>query len=322
MGKGEIMKLLILCLFAMTLSFAQTRYEQLTNPQYLNDLPTSTYDPDNLPNSSSHVKLNNEFCRREQELRTQLPSATGAQREALLKEILKNMKACSVNVIVDGDEINGFSFTNESENAINPRTAEFGSNREFNFRFDQRNKQDMHLHITEDSGLTGRMSHDLLETMIVFVPRRVVPYIDMNTDQVNCGIKIVLPTDEYILFDAITKEIIGGVLEEQPMDMTESRHHREFAGLNYTGNGIMIRADRRAGTPEHTYNVSYNVNERVRDAVVIHKGKECIVNKNMIWENTEDPDETAYFMYSSDQEFLDTVINPICGWNLTMDDII
>ena len=144
----------------------------------------------------------------------------------------------------------------------------------------------------------------------------------MNHDQTNCKYKVILPTEEVIWFDAMTKEIIGGVLEETPIDMTESRHHRKFAGIDYTGNGIMIRADRRAGTPEHTYGVSYNVNERIRDALITHKDKECIVNKNMIWENTENPDVTAYFKYASDQDFLDIVINSICGWNLTMDDII
>ena len=320
------MKLAMVFLFCvfnlMAQSNAEYRLNQLTSPEYLSD-QGSYYTPTTGGGiSMSVVSMKTEACELEDRYRRLMNNSTGAQREAYLKEVLKYMRACSVDIFADGNEVVGFKMENESKNAINPRTAEHGSSRSFSFEFDQRNKQDINIHITENSGLTGRMSHDLLETKIVFVPRRVVPYIDMNHDQVNCAHKVILPTNEYILFDAITKEIIGGVIEEEAMDMTESRHQRKFAGLEYTGNGIMIRADRRAGTPGHTYNVSYNVNERIKDAVITHKGKECIVNKSYIWENTDNPDTTAYFKYATDQEFLDTVINPLCGWNLMMDDII
>ena len=315
------MRLLLLLCLSFSSVFAQSLKEQLTSAEYLN-ANGGAYIPTSGPNTTKSVKLDNHFCEEAAELRRDLWDLPEEERLQRVQVILRLESACSVRVREQNGKVAGFEFENDSKNAVNPRTAEHGSSRSFYFEFDQRNKRDINLNITENSGLTGKLSHDLLETKILFVPRRVVPYIDMNHDQVNCAHKVILPTNEYILFDAITKEIIGGVLEEAPMDMTESRHQREFAGISYTGNGIMIRADRRAGTPEHTYNVSYNVNEKIRDAVITHKGKECIVNKNMIWENTDNPDTTAFFKYASDQEFLDTVINPICGWNLMMDDII
>lgn len=316
------MKVLLLIILSFS-AFSQDLYEQMTTPEYLNE-DGSTYIPGpGYGNSSTVVRNGTINCDKMDEIRSTLGDLTGEARQAALDELRKYSKQCYINVKKNGDgKLVEMNFENDTKNAINPRTAPEGSTRSFYFQFDGREKQDMNLHITENSGLTGKLSHDLLETKIIFVPRRVVPYMDMNHDQVNCAMKVILPTNEYILFDALTKEIIGGVLEEAPMDMTESRHHREFAGIEYTGNGIMIRADRRAGTPEHTYGVSYNVNEKIKDAVITHKGKECVVNKKLIWENTQDPNATAYFKYATDQDFLDTVINPVCGWNLMMDDII
>lgn len=315
-------KLIILTLLASLSTFAQSLYEQATTAEYKDDV-ADVYAPQPYGTGSRVVRANDYACSKADELRAQLPNVSGEARQELIDEINYISRACYLNLLVnEDDEVVGMKFENETKNAINPRTGENGSTRLYQFEFADRSKQDMHLHITENSGLTGLMSHDLLETKIVFVPRRVLPYVDMNHDQVDCVQKVILPTNEYILFDALTKEIIGGVLEEEAMDMEESRHKRKFAGLEYTGNGIMIRADRRAGTPEHTYNVSYNVNEKIKKATLTRKGKSCEVSKDLIWENTDNADVTAYFKYKTDQEFLDRVVNPVCGWNLTMDDLI
>jgi len=302
--------------------FAQNKhYEQVTRPEFKPDA-ADAYNPVGYPGNRV-VKVQKKACEKADVLRLQIPGTSGDEREQLLKDIRKYSGMCYLDVKVDdNNDVVGISFENDTKNKINPRTAEFNSTRSYDFNFEARSKQDMHLHITENSGLTGKMSHDLLETKVIFIPRRVVPYLDMNHDQVDCVQKLILPTNEYILFDALTKEIIGGVLEELPMDMEESRHKRKFAGLEYSGNGIMIRADRRAGTPEHTYNVSYNVNEKINKAVITHKDKKCEVKKDMIWENTYNPDVSAYFKYATDQEFLDTVIIPLCGWNLSLDDLM
>lgn len=309
------MKILWILLLSFS-AYSQSTLQQLTSPQPLGDTP-GHYLPDPLGgNAFRFIQLENDFCKKEAQLRAKLPQTTGAAREALLKDIIKYGKACSVWVRMDEDQVVGFELKNDTA------PSDFKSSRTWRFIFDQRNKQDINLQLTDDSGLTGRMSHDLLETTVLFVPRKVIPYIDTQHDQADCALKVILPTEEVIWFDAITKEIIAGVLKEQPLDLNPSRHHRKFAGLEYTGNAIMIRADRRAGTPEHIYDRPFNVNERVKEALITHKEKQCLVDKSMIWENTENPDAMTYFLYSSDQEFLDLVINPVCGWNLTMSDII
>jgi hypothetical protein len=229
---------------------------------------------------------------------------------------------CSVDAFVnEKDEVIGFQLINNSaEDVIEQDSTPFESSRTFNFRFNDRVTQDMQLDITDDSGLTGKISHDLLETTIVFIPRKVVPHIEYE-DLGECRQKVILPTSEVVIFDSITKKIIEGVLKESPMDLNPSRHHRKFAGIEYTGNGIIVRADRRAGAPEYTYKNSFNVNEQKDKALISHKGKKCYVAKTLLWENSTDHDNLVYFKYPSDQQFLDEVVNPKCGWDLSLSDI-
>lgn len=243
------------------------------------------------------------------------------------REILKNAQAynnqCNVDVFVnDKEEVVGIQLTNNSKNnIIDQDSTPNTSNRTYSFRFEDRVTQDMHLDITDDSGLTGKLSHDLMETTIVFIPRKVVPYMEPYEDLGECRQKIILPTEEYVIFDTITKEILSGVLKETPMDLNPNRHQRKFAGIEYTGNGIIIRADRRAGSPEYTYKQAFNVYEKIDKAQITHKGKTCYVAKAMIWENSNNHKNYVHFRYASDQQFLDQVVNPHCGWNLSLSDL-
>lgn len=215
----------------------------------------------------------------------------------------------------------GFHFDNKSQNNINPRTAPYGSKRQWSFVFDQRSAQDAKIRITEDSGLTGKMSHDLLETGLVFLPRKTVPTGAAAMYNGALAKKITLPTGEIVYFDNKSNEILGGALSEEQMDMASSRHHRRFAQVNYHGKGIMIRTDRRAGTPEHIYSQSYNVNENTTEAAISHQGKTCHIPKSEIWAAADDQNSNTYFKYADDSEFLSKVINPLCGWDLGLEDL-
>jgi hypothetical protein len=306
-------------------AFAQNQYiDQLTNPEYLDESP-STFN-NNGSRSRTSVKIDQKHCDLETQERAKLNQLTYGTPafETKLQRVLALSRLCrmSVNVDENGDLVE-IQFENNSQNAINPRTSENGSNRQYRFIFEERSKQNIHLSITDDAGLTGLMSSDLLESTIVFIPRKNLPYVEpvQDSQSETCTRKIFLPTGEFMILNALTNEIIDGVLKEYPMDMTASRHQRKFAGLEYTGNGIMIRADRRAGTPEHTYTQSFNVNENISKAIITRKGKTCLVSKDLIWENTMNADVGAYFKYSTDQEFLDKVINPICGWGLSLSDL-
>ena len=318
---------LILSLLTSFSAIAQEQYiDQLTTAEYKEEVSGTFANAGSV--SSRHVKVDKKHCDLEAKARSELSGLVYGTPEykEKLEKVLSLSRLCGMSVGVNSDEdLVQFNFTNDSKNSINPLTAANGSSRQYRFNFEERSKQNINLAITENAGLTGLMSHDLLESTIVFIPRKVLPYVEVDqnkdTEADICTRKIFLPTNEFIVLNAMTNEIIAGVLKESAMDMTVSRHQRKFAGLEYTGNGIMIRADRRAGTPEHIYTQSFNVNEKISKATITRKGKTCLVSKDLIWENTHNADVGAYFKYSTDQEFLDQVINPICGWGLTLGDL-
>jgi hypothetical protein len=258
------------------------------------------------------VNVSFDDCQKANELRRETPIN--------LPAILYYGDLCSQKIF-ESDEygIVGFEFENKTKNAINPRTV--NSTRSFNFSFEQRHTHNAHISITENSGLTGSMSHDLLETSIVLIPRKIVPSMEVYHFNGTQYRRVHLATSETIDINAYSGEIVSGVFKESPMDMTASRHDRKFAGLEYLGRGIMIRVDRRAGTPEHIYTQSFNRNERIREATLTHQGKTCYIPKELIWENAHDADKSTYFKYKSDQEFLDRVVNPRCHWNLSLNDL-
>lgn len=317
------MKLLILIFQFFSISVAaQSNYKaQVTNPEYFHENQIEFKNNDQ--SGMRTVKISEKHCKDLKEKREYMMTQRDTdQYPIILKEVLALSDLCYLSVEVNNDdEVVGFRFSNDSRNSINPMSSENGSSRQFKFIFEERSNQGVSLQITEDSGLTGRMSHDLLETTLIFIPRKVIPYIEANDEYSSCERKVVLPTEEIVTFNAQTNEIIKGVLDELPMDMETSRHKREFAGISYNGNGIMIRVDRRAGTPEHIYNQSFNVNEKIKQATITHKRKTCLVNKELIFENARNADIGAYFKYSNDEEFLSKVIRPICGWDITLEDL-
>jgi hypothetical protein len=162
------------------------------------------------------------------------------------------------------------------------------------------------------------MSHDLLETDLQFIPRKTLPYIKVNSNATTTKREVVLSTGESVLINFNGNKIVGGVLSEEAPSIIASRHTREFAKIKYSGNGIMIQADRRAGTPRHNYNVSFNRNEKIKHATLTHKGQSCQVLKRDLWHNTDNGDVSAYLKYESDQELMDKVITPQCGWTLDL----
>jgi hypothetical protein len=234
--------------------------QQLTTPEYKEDVPDH-FSGKRDSGYSTHLRLPGVDCEHHRDVCFQ---AVNASRD---------------------DLVIGFQFSNKTANRVNPRTSPHGSNRAFRFRFPERSRRNINIAITEDAGISGLMSHDLLETTVLFVPRLVIPYIEHVELGSRSARRVFLPTLEPIYIDAISHEIISGVLSEGPMDMNPSRHERNFIPLNYSGKGIMIRADRRAGTPEHIYSQSFNRNERIREATLTYRGRTCHVPKNLIWEN-------------------------------------
>ena len=303
----------------LELTQGTTRFELRENPDI--DFTNSTRF------GVSVEQINRDYCLRAEEIRSRLRASGYGFRtpefRAINDEAMAISKLCELRIVRDDDDQTvGIIFENNSANAINPWTENRHSQRIYRFNFEERSKQNINLRVTDNSGLTRRMSHDLLESTFIFLPRLVLPYVEVQPGCDASIRRLHLPTDEIVEFSAITGEILNGVLSERPIDIEPNRHRREFAGIEYSGNGIVIRADRRAGTPEHNYNTAFNINERTSEAIVTHQGKVCYVPKSMIWINFDNANEGAYFKYTTDQEFLDVVANGYCEWNITMDDIL
>ncbi|MBY0515869.1 MAG: hypothetical protein K2P81_03100 [Bacteriovoracaceae bacterium] len=291
----------------------EDQFRQLTQSEAIaND--QERYDDSRDSSSSKAIRVAPQYCEQGQILRR--------QPKPNYPEIVAIEKLCHQSINVDNDgNVVGFEFTNETQNRVNPRTAENGSERVYRFLFPLRHSQNIHISLTENAGIAGLMSHDLLETTIVLLPRKVIPSMESMTIGNREIRRIQLNTSETIDMDAGSGEIVEGVLVEAPMDMNPSRHARRFAGLNYTGRGLMIRVDRRAGTPEHIYTQAFNQNERIKEATVTYRGKTCYVPKDLIFANATNPDLGAYLLYANDQDFLQKVINPKCGWKLSLADL-
>lgn len=183
-----------------------------------------------------------------------------------------------------------------------------GGERLYNFEFPERARQGIVLRITDDTQSTDGLSARLLETSLYFFPRKVIP----SVEAIDGGAELTLPTGEKVLFSE-AKRIVSGVLTEtSPLDLTQDRSKRKFAQLKYTGEGLTIRVDRRAGTPETIYNVPYNVNEDIKNATLTYKGKICKVPKALLWDQNES--RGFFFLYSTDEEFYSKVVIPKCGW--------
>lgn len=83
-------------------------------------------------------------------------------------------------------------------------------------------------------------SHGHLKLMMFF-PREILPAIQLDQNKQN--VTVTLPNREEVIFNSETKEIIGGVLKEEPM--TQDQYGNAVSPLvTYTGPGVVIEAHR------------------------------------------------------------------------------
>ena len=148
-------------------------------------------------------------------------------------------------------QIVGFEFSNHGGNPILPPRRDATKNqfftRDFQFRFDDRARQDIHLMISDWVPSRDRVFRlsGLMHSLMHFFPRNYLPAI-VNAGDSNI---VTLPTGEEVEFNAVTKEIRGGVLAESPVDLSPDRNGRKFPALSYQGQGVLVRADARGADP-------------------------------------------------------------------------
>lgn len=172
----------------------------------------------------------------------------------------------------------GFTLVNHGPNKI-VKTNESHINREMSFEFEDRARSDMRLIVAEAPDDT--VSH-ITYSIMMFFPRTVLP----SVKKVGEELEVTLPTKEIIRYNAKTKEVIGGVMTEGAMKQDPKNKNKAVpAALNYTGRGVLIRADKSGDLPYGDIETKSGAPApSISIATVSKKGfKDCKIPSKDIW---------------------------------------
>jgi len=196
----------------------------------------------------------------------------------------------------------GFEFSNHGGNRVLMPRRDAPKNqfftRDFQFRFDERARQDIHLLVTDWVASRDRQFRlsELMITLLHFFPRNYLPAI-VNFNGKNL---VTLPTGEEVEFNAQTHEILSGVLSEAPVDLNPDRSARNFPAIEYGGKGVVVRANSRGADPR--IGTTATITTLAAPAATCENGircNQCQVPSRELW----DQSGAVRFKFSNDQDF-------------------
>lgn len=209
----------------------------------------------------------------------------------------------------DNTEIEkSFTFWNTGENKIVPH-AGFGIGRSFEFIFEDFARSDLALLLWDTPD--EHESHGHLKLMMFF-PRIILPAIRHESHNQDELVIVTLPTKEEILFNAKTKEVVGGVFNESPMEQDDNGNAIN-PGITYTGEGVVIEADRI-----NDYPVGINSQGKNNIASIKKKGfKTCKIPVKELWYTDETKGGNVFFnkKYVTDKAF-DKFLKKQCKFSI------
>jgi hypothetical protein len=212
-------------------------------------------------------------------------------------------------------QIVGFEFSNNGGNPILPQRRDVSKNqlytRDFQFRFDDRARQDMHLSITDwvaSRDKQFRLS-ELMNSVMLFFPRNYLPAVVTAGDRDI----VTLPTGEEVEFNAHTHEISGGVFSEAPVDLNPDKNLRQFPAIRYTGSGVMVRADARGLDPRLGRVAIVTTGSPPKECVQGKACNQCEVPAKEIWAQSG----AARFKFAHDEDFHNYLLSR-CAFGLPM----
>ena len=212
-------------------------------------------------------------------------------------------------------QIVGFEFSNSGGNRILPQRRDISKNqlytRDFQFRFDDRARQDVHLSVTDwvaSRDKQFRLS-ELMNSVMLFFPRNYLPAVVTVGDR-NI---VTLPTGEEVEFDAHTHEVSGGVFSEAAVDPNPDKSLRQFPAIRYTGSGVMVRADARGSDPRLGNMATITTGSPPPDCVQGEACKRCEVSAKEIWAQSG----AARFRFAHDEDFHNYLLSR-CAFGLPM----
>jgi hypothetical protein len=210
-------------------------------------------------------------------------------------------------------KIVGFEFSNRGGNRILPHRYDIGKNlffsRDFQFRFDDRARQDIHLFISDWVPSRNRQFglSELMNSAMYFFPRNYLPAI------VSLGGRFIvtLPTGEEVDLDANTHEVLGGVFLEAPVDLHPDKAARKFPGIRYIGKGVVVRADSRGTDPRLGTMAMVTTGSPASVCEKETGCDQCQVPAKELW----DQKGALRFKFSTDEEF-DRYLISRCGFGV------
>jgi hypothetical protein len=206
----------------------------------------------------------------------------------------------------------GFSIQNIGDNNI---VQSFNKNSERVFHFDYLEQAKQNLSLEIDDSPNEYVSHTM-HSYFMFFPRKNLPLVEELTGTIN----VTLPTGEKIIFQKESKEIVDGVFNEGPVDVSSDRFKRHYPDLKYNGKGVLLRANARGQSPQlgQYENVKIDMDHGLRgslDVLIINgtTGQKCRRPKADFWEPIDvNPIE---FKFPTDEEF-DQYLKKNCGFGL------
>jgi hypothetical protein len=207
----------------------------------------------------------------------------------------------------------GFEFSNDGGNRILPPRRDAIKNqfftRDFQFRFDERARQDIYLMVSDWAPSRDRVFRlsELMNRLMLFFPRAFLPAIVnwQNRDIVT------LPTGEEVAFNALTHEVVAGVFSEGPVDLNPDRAARQFPAIGYLGKGVTIRADARGVDPRINTVALITAGAPAPNCEKGTSCNRCEVPSKELWEQTG----AVRFKFANDADF-DRFLLSRCAFGL------
>lgn len=210
----------------------------------------------------------------------------------------------------DSKKIEKFTLTNSGPNNI-VKKNEYFINRTMSFEYEDRARSDIKLIVCDSPDETT--SHATYSIMMFF-PRSVLPAIK----KIGNVLEVTLPNREIVRYNAITKEIIGGVFTEKPM-IQDSKSKAVPANISYSGNGVMIRADKSGDLPYGDIELNNGKSAKSTSIATISKKgfKDCKIPSKDIWYTDNSKGGNVFIKPElAKDDGIDKFIKTKCGFSI------
>lgn len=227
-----------------------------------------------------------------------------------------NQTLLTIDTLKTNQDISwGFRIENRMSPRVNPVGCARGAieglkcvTREYHFLYNCRARQNISLMIL-DRGTDKTDSSGSMFSELMFFPRVALPSARIVKYKNQDVIDVTLPTGESVWFDASTKEIVAGVLQEvETIDLNPNRHARKFSQLSYSGNGIVLRVNQRG---ELTRSQTVFGSAQGSKVKAVYGNRVCEFNRSEVFGQ----DFMYEFKFATDEEFYQ-FLSRKCGWPL------